>query len=166
MDFMIPNKPRRQPRSKRARVQIPPLPISLPALGLLVQTFVFWQVTGAIAWTWREPIHMWVAGPGNNDYVAYLSLMEPLWRIHVLWAILMAMTFCRELYFQRPRFCAWPRLRRTRLACDGFALALALWMVFASHLQLNTLPDFASGESPLLIHEFRFDPASQKWWLR
>ncbi|MBC8405553.1 MAG: hypothetical protein H8E15_10025 [Planctomycetes bacterium] len=135
-----------------------PLPISLPALGMLVQAIVFWFAVMLASATFSGVDELWYLPRDHPDIQSIILLSNVFVAANIMWAAFICFQIRSELILPK----AQKRIRRARLSSDIMALVLALSMIPCAH-QLKILVPQEGGRPPSGILEFHFQPEDGVW---
>jgi len=135
-----------------------PLPISLPALGILVQATIFWFAVMLASATNYGVDELWYLPRNHPDIQSIILLSKVFVTANILWTALICLRIREELILPKTQ----KRIRRARLSTDVMALVLALSMIICAH-QLNLLVPQEGGRSPSGILEFQYQPEDDVW---
>jgi hypothetical protein len=135
-----------------------PLPISLPALGMLVQAIVFWFAVMLESLFFSGVDYLWYL-PLNHPAIQRVNaLSNAFLATHILWTALICLQIRSELRLPKVQ----KRIRRARLGTDVVAGILAISLILAAHMLKNLVPQVGDTPSYGTI-EFHFQPEDGVW---
>jgi hypothetical protein len=111
---------------RQARVEGPPMPLSLPALAVFLFGNIFWFGPGPLTFTaWGLSLGSETVYRPEMTQISFDAIQLARWAI---WGFITLMVVQIISEYRRP----WEqrRLRRSRRACDIFALITMLWMAY------------------------------------
>jgi hypothetical protein len=134
------------------------MPMSLPAIGIYVSSWLVWFAFGPLGMLYNSfgEILFWTHTSIKSDHI--IAQANVLFTWQVFWSILILMQVIKE--FRLPK---QERLvRRSRRLNDVAALIVATALLPLPHYMKESLKhhDYAP---PMVVHELEFQPESGNW---